>query len=51
MAKGKTTAQVNLKLRVAAEGDGSKVTVEGASDDASREAAQTWLSPLKSRLS
>ena len=51
MAKGKTTAQVNLKLRIAAEGDGSKVTVEGASDDASREAAQALLSTLKSRLS
>ncbi|MET0232892.1 MAG: hypothetical protein ABW186_18320 [Rhodanobacteraceae bacterium] len=51
MAKGKTTAQVSLKLRVAAEGDGSKVTVEGASDDASREAAQALLSTLKSRLS
>jgi len=51
MAKGKTTAQVNLKLRIAAEGDGSKVTVEGATDDASREAAQALLSTLKSRLS
>jgi hypothetical protein len=51
MAKGKTTAQVKLKLRVAAEGNGSKVTVEGASDDASREAAQALLSTLKSRLS
>jgi uncharacterized lipoprotein len=51
MARGKTTAQVNLKLRVAAEGDGSKVTVEGANDDASREAAQALLSTLKSRLS
>jgi uncharacterized lipoprotein len=51
MAKGKTTAQVNLKLRIAAEGDGSKVTVEGANDDASREAAQALLSTLKSRLS
>ncbi len=51
MAKGKTTAQVRLKLRVTAEGDGSKVAVEGASDDASKEAAQTLLSTLKQRLS
>lgn len=51
MAKGKTTAQVRLKLRVAAEGNGSKVTVEGATDDASREAAQALLATLKSRLS
>lgn len=51
MAKGKTTAQVRLKLRVTAEGDGSKVAVEGATDDASKEAAQALLSTLKSRLS
>lgn len=51
MAKGKTTAQVRLKLRVAAEGNGSKVTVEGASDDASRDAAQALLATLKQRLS
>jgi len=51
MAKGKTTAQVKLKLRVAAEGNGSKVTVEGASDEASQQAAQALLSTLKSRLS
>ena len=51
MAKGKTTAQVRLRLRVAAEGDGSKVTVEGATDDASKEAAQALLATLKSRLS
>lgn len=51
MAKGKTTAQVRLKLRVMAEGDGSKVTVEGATDDASKEAAQALLATIKSRLS
>ena len=51
MAKGKTTAQVRLKVRVTAEGEGSKVAVEGASDDASKEAAQTLLSTLKQRLS
>ena len=51
MAKGKTTAQVRLKLRVTAEGNGSKVAVEGATDDASKEAAQALLATLKSRLS
>jgi uncharacterized lipoprotein len=51
MAKGTTTAQVRLKLRVTAEGDGSKVSVEGATDDASKAAAQTLLATLKQRLS
>ncbi|HJT97634.1 MAG TPA: hypothetical protein VJ696_04900 [Rhodanobacteraceae bacterium] len=51
MAKGKTTSQARLTVRVAAEGDGSKVTVEGASDDASKEAARALLATLKSRLS
>jgi uncharacterized lipoprotein len=51
MAKGTTTAQVRLKLRVMAEGDGSKVTVEGANDDASKQAAQVLLSTIKQRLS
>ena len=51
MAKGKTTAQVRLKLRVTAEGDGSKVVIEGANDDASKEAAQTLLATIKQRLS
>ena len=51
MAKGTTTAQAHLKLRVTAEGDGSKVSVEGASDDASRQAAQALLSTIKQRLS
>ncbi|HKE48982.1 MAG TPA: hypothetical protein VKB52_13040 [Rhodanobacteraceae bacterium] len=51
MAKGKTTAQVRLKLRVTAEGNGSKVAVEGATDDASKDAAQQLLATLKSRLS
>jgi uncharacterized lipoprotein len=50
MAKGKTTAQVRLRLRVSAEGDGSKVSVEGATDDASKQAAQALLSTIKSRL-
>lgn len=51
MAKGTTSAQAHLKLRVTAEGDGSKVSVEGASDDASRQAAQALLSTIKQRLS
>ena len=46
-----TTAQVRLKLRVAAEGNGSKVSVEGATDDASKAAAQALLTTLKQRLS
>ena len=51
MAKGTTTAQVRLTLRVTAEGDGSKVAVEGASDDAAKGAAQALLATLKQRLS
>ena len=51
MAKGTTTAQVRLKLRVTAEGNGSKVSVEGATDDASKAAAQALLTTLKQRLS
>ena len=51
MAKGKTTAQVRLKLRVTAEGNGSKVAVEGATDDASKDAARALLATLKQRLS
>ncbi len=51
MAKGTTTAQVKLKLRVTAEGDGSKVGVEGATDQASKDAAQALLATLKQRLS
>ena len=51
MAKGTTTAQVRLKLRVMAEGDGSKVVVEGATDDGSKAAAQALLATIKQRLS
>jgi uncharacterized lipoprotein len=51
MAKGKTTVPVRLTLRVTAEGDGSKVATEGATDQASRDAAQALLSTLKQRLS
>jgi uncharacterized lipoprotein len=50
MAKGTTTAQAHLKLRVTAEGDGSKVSVEGATDDASKQAAQALLTTIKQRL-
>ena len=51
MAKGTTTAQVHLKLRVTAEGNGSMVTADGATDDASKAAAQALLDTLKQRLS
>jgi uncharacterized lipoprotein len=51
MAKGKTTVPVRLTLRVTAEGDGSKVSAEGATDQASRDAAQALLATLKQRLS
>jgi hypothetical protein len=34
-----------------AEGNGSKVTVEGANDDASRAAAQALLNTIRQRLS
>ena len=50
MAKGATTAQAHLKLRVTAEGDGSKVSVEGATDDATKQAAQALLTTIKQRL-
>ena len=50
MAKGTTAAQALCNLRVSAEGDGSKVSVEGASDDASKQAAQALLSTIKQRL-
>ena len=51
MAKGKTTVPVRFTLRVTAEGDGSKVSAEGATDQASRDAAQALLATLKQRLS
>jgi uncharacterized lipoprotein len=51
MAKGKTTVPVRLTLRVTAEGDGSKVSADGATDQASRDAAQALLATLKQRLS
>jgi hypothetical protein len=51
MAKGEKTVPVRLTLRVTAEGDGSKVSAEGATDEASRAAAQALLATLKQRLS
>ena len=47
----KTTARVQLTVRVAAEGSGSRVSVEGADDDASRDAARALLQTLRERLS
>jgi len=51
MAKGKTTAAVRLKIVVTGDGAGSKVSVEGATDDASRDAARALLATLSQRLS
>jgi len=51
MAKNKTTAQVRLKVRVVADGNGSKVAIEGANDEASQDAARSLLNTLKQRLS
>lgn len=47
----KKTAQVQLTVRVSADGGGSKVGVEGANDEASRDAAQSLLAALRERLS
>jgi uncharacterized lipoprotein len=51
MASKKKTAQVQLTVRVSADGAGSKVGVEGANDEASRDAARALLSALRERLS
>ncbi|MBO9662377.1 hypothetical protein [Dokdonella sp.] len=51
MAGTKKTAQVQLTVRVSADGDGSKVGVEGANDEASRDAARALLATLRERLS
>jgi uncharacterized lipoprotein len=51
MAKGEKIVPVRLTLRVTAEGDGSKVSAEGATDEASRAAAQALLATLRQRLS
>jgi uncharacterized lipoprotein len=51
MAGGKTTAQVQLTVRVSADGNTSKVGVEGATDEASQDAARALLATLRQRLS
>ncbi|HEY0232683.1 MAG TPA: hypothetical protein VGC55_15655 [Dokdonella sp.] len=51
MASGKTTAQVQLTVRVSAEGNTSKVGIEGATDEASQDAARALLAMLRQRLS
>ena len=51
MAKSKTTSQVRLKVRVSADGAGSKVGIEGATDEASQDAARALLATLRQRLS
>ncbi|MBN8726827.1 MAG: hypothetical protein J0H15_03885 [Xanthomonadales bacterium] len=47
----KGTARVPLTVRVSADGTGSRVTIEGASDEASREAARALMATLRQRLS
>lgn len=49
-AKTKVTAQVQLKVRVTATGGGSQVSIEGANDEASQDAARALLETLKQRL-
>lgn len=50
MASTKKTAQVQLTVRVSADGSASKVGVEGANDEASRDAAHALLATLRERL-
>jgi uncharacterized lipoprotein len=50
-AGNKQTARVALTVRVSADGNGSKVSVEGAADEASRDAARALLASLRQRLS
>ena len=50
-AGNKTTAKVQLSVRVSADGAGSRVSVEGATDDASLDAARSLLAMLRQRLS
>lgn len=47
----KVVAKVQLTVRVSAEGEGSRVGIEGATDEASRDAAQSLLASLRQRLS
>ncbi len=51
MADTKKTAQVQLTVRVGEDGDGARVSVEGANDEASRDAARALLATLRERLS
>lgn len=50
-AGNKVTAKVQLTVRVAGAGNGSRVSVEGANDEASRDAARALLQTLRERLS
>jgi uncharacterized lipoprotein len=50
-ASNKVTARVQLTVRVSADAGGSRVAIEGASDEASRDAAQALLRTLRERLS
>ncbi|MGH8174212.1 MAG: hypothetical protein ACREPX_13805, partial [Rhodanobacteraceae bacterium] len=51
MAKGTSTAPARLKVVVSPDGAGSKVSVQGATDEASQKAAQALLATLTQRLS
>ena len=50
-AGNKVTARVQLTVRVSADGSGSRVSIEGAGDDAARDAARSLLQTLRERLS
>lgn len=50
-AGNKVTAKVQLGVSVEADGNGSRVRVSGADDEASREAARALLQTLRERLS
>lgn len=50
-AGNKVTARVQLTVRVGTEGNGSRVAIEGANDDAARDAARSLLQALRERLS
>jgi uncharacterized lipoprotein len=50
-AGNRTTARVQLTVRVSAAGSGSHVSIEGTDDEASRDAARALLETLRQRLS
>jgi uncharacterized lipoprotein len=50
-AGNRTTARVQLNVRISADGAGSRVSIEGSNDDASRDAARSLLNSLRERLS